>query len=243
VSGHDNLLPNHAQCASCHEVENVADCQLCHLDSPPQKHTPGTTISKMFDHERHTASDIACATCHSNLEEPFELTRSVHAPHMAACMACHTEVAASNECRACHEPTESWKPRDHTANWLHRHGAESEDMEANCAMCHRSGTEFDCQICHQGDAVLNPHPRNYVFRHGHDAHLSDLSCASCHEQRDFCNECHTAMNVLPATHFKPGWVTAAGGAHGTAAQFDLESCAACHDAQERESICATCHTR
>ncbi len=242
-TGGDNLLPGHAQCASCHEVESANECATCHLESTPRKYEPITQFSAKFSHAKHAGVNIACESCHSGLDEPLTAGKQLHAPHMAECMSCHADHAVKDECMVCHVAIAELRPSDHGADWVHRHGLADADMTANCAMCHTSGSDLDCQACHQGDAVLTPHPRNYLFRHGQDAHLSDTRCATCHEQRSFCADCHVSMNVLPADHFRPGWVSASGGAHGEAAEFDLESCMSCHDSPGREPVCATCHVR
>jgi len=145
------------------------------------------------------------------------------------------------ECKTCHLPGEELKPDDHNAMWKQTHGIASASANANCAMCHQSGTKLDCQACHQGDAVINPHPRNYMSSHGQDAHMSDMRCGTCHEQRSFCLDCHRDMNILPADHFRTGFVTSSGGTHSEAAEFDLESCMSCHDTPNVEPTCARCH--
>jgi hypothetical protein len=68
-----------------------------------------------------------------------------------------------------------------------------------------------------------------------------MQCGTCHEDRSFCNECHASMNILPANHYRPGWVTASGGKHSDEAEFDLESCMSCHEAPGQQPICARCH--
>jgi hypothetical protein len=138
-------------------------------------------------------------------------------------------------------PDEKLTPSTHDLTWEQRHGIASTMSDAQCMMCHKSGTELDCQACHQGDVTSKPHPENYLFSHGQDARLSDFRCGTCHEQRSFCIDCHREMNILPNDHFRPGFLTANGGTHGESAQFDLESCMSCHDTPNAEPTCARCH--
>ncbi len=243
TSGFDDLLPTHAECATCHEVDDQNECSKCHLSASPSLSPRVNSYSEKFDHARHAdKAELECSACHTDLDGGLPANSVGHLPNMAQCMSCHEQKLVKNECATCHMPYENLKPRDHENDWTHFHGAAAEVPGANCAMCHSAQTVAnDCQSCHQGDPVLNPHPRNYVFRHGQDAHLSDMRCGECHEQRNFCSECHTAMNILPANHFKPGWVSASGGSHGEEAEFDLESCMSCHDRPATEPVCASCH--
>lgn len=239
-TGRDDLLPAHAQCTDCHSVDKPGECRVCHFSDTPSLSPRVSGYSPKFSHQRHVGpAAIQCEVCHKDLDSKYESTLAGHFPNMAACMDCHRERLVSNECSKCHEPTENLVPADHRNDWMRLHGLASAESEARCATCHNIAE--DCQGCHQGDPIVNPHPRDYVFKHGQDAHLSDLRCGTCHEERSFCNECHTAMNILPANHFRPGWVTASGGKHADEAQFDLESCMACHETHGRQPICARCH--
>ena len=70
----------------------------------------------------------------------------------------------------------------------------------------------------------------------------DKRCMTCHDTQDDCNACHRQMNVLPAEHFRPGWVNRTeGGEHSTQAQYDLASCMSCHDTPSQEPTCVRCH--
>ncbi|RQV93840.1 hypothetical protein EH220_07890 [bacterium] len=238
TSGHDNLFPTHDQCMDCHDVESDNECATCHIGEPDS----GPAIffySEKFNHAAHADAGVACATCHQNLDGLVTADVMGHFPAMAECMQCHTEKLVTNDCAMCHMPEDELRPRDHKLDWLTLHGAAAAESQNDCAMCHSIAN--DCQSCHNGDALTNPHPKNYTSRHGQEAHLSDLRCGVCHEQRDFCNECHRAMNVLPAGHYRPDWATASGGVHADEAKFDLESCMACHDTPGTTPVCATCH--
>ncbi|MBL0060703.1 MAG: cytochrome c3 family protein [bacterium] len=242
TKGMDNLMPQLAVCADCHGTEDIANKGV-HLAFAVDGFLGiENDYRPAFPHQRHLENaKLECTTCHANLDEPLTDGREMHAPMMSECMDCHAKRSVAMECNTCHLPGEELKPDNHTAMWKQEHGIESASANANCTMCHQSGTKLDCQACHQGDAVINPHPRNYMSSHGQDAHMSDMRCGTCHEQRSFCLDCHRDMNILPADHFRAGFVTSTGGTHGDAAEFDLESCMSCHDTPNAEPTCARCH--
>ena len=240
TTGRDDLLPGHDICNQCHEIEIENECATCHRNPEPRLSPRVKDYSPKFSHERHNvAAKIECTICHTGLDAPIPDDKLGSFPKMAECMECHTTRRVKNECLTCHAATDDLQPADHKLDWLNHHGIAASG-ESECAQCHKTD---DCQKCHSGDPVFNPHPRNYISRHGQDAHLSDISCSVCHDQRDYCVSCHRQMNVLPADHFKPGWVTAGGGAHSEQASFDLESCMACHDTPGLQPTCARCHTK
>ena len=246
ASGLTNLLPGHPQCAECHDVQATTNCTMCHTSADPKPVAPITEYSIRFSHCDHLVrGKLECATCHQNLDQPLEVDRVGHFPNMAECMTCHDQRQVKNECLTCHTSEERLIPKDHVVTWLQQHGAvASFEEESRCLTCHGQpkSPAKDCQSCHNGDQIFFPHPRNYIARHGQDAHLSDLRCMTCHETQSDCNSCHRQMNVLPADHFRPGWVSGnEGGEHGTQAQFDLESCMSCHDSPKQEPVCARCH--
>jgi hypothetical protein len=45
---------------------------------------------------------MTCETCHGNVRELTEMQK-LKDTSMAACMACHTEMAAPTRCDSCHE--------------------------------------------------------------------------------------------------------------------------------------------
>lgn len=240
TTGKDDLLPGHGQCGDCHGVDDTDECSMCHLADEPGLSPRVREFSPKFNHEVHIAQGkITCDACHTDLDAPLPPEQVGHLPMMSQCMTCHDQKRVTNECAACHLPTEDLEPADHKLNWEFLHGISASTSQEECALCH--SVAEDCQACHNGDEVSSPHPRNYVSTHGLDAHLSDIACGVCHEQRDFCNECHRSFNVLPADHFRPGWVTASGGDHSDQATFDLESCMSCHETPNQEPVCAQCH--
>ncbi len=243
MKGTDNLMPKWSACADCHSLEDIANRGVALGEA-----MNGFVLKVIddylpkFHHQRHIdKAKVDCNACHANLDQPVAEGKRAHLPMMADCIDCHTTRSVAMECNTCHLPGENLVPENHNVMWMQRHGIESTLAESNCTMCHQSGTKLDCQSCHQGDAVINPHPKNYMSRHGQDAHLSDFRCGTCHEQRSFCIDCHRDMNILPADHFRAGFLTSSGGTHGESAQFDLESCMSCHDTPNAEPTCARCH--
>jgi len=243
VKGTDNLMPMWSVCSDCHAAEDVANKGVALGEQKDGFiYKTVTDYSPIFRHQRHIEqAKLDCNVCHANLDQPAADGKRGHFPMMSDCMECHEQRSVHRECKTCHLPGEKLTPDDHTLTWDQRHGLASTAPDAQCMMCHVSGTKLDCQACHQGDAVLNPHPRNYLRSHGQDAHLSDFRCGTCHEQRSFCVDCHRDMNILPADHFRSGFLTPDGGTHGESAEFDLESCMSCHDTPNNEPTCARCH--
>ena len=240
TTGRDDLLPGHDQCSDCHAMDEPDDCSICHLSDEPELSPRLQKFSPKFSHEYHSVEGkLACNACHTDLDGFLSLEQVGHLPDMAQCMTCHEQSHVSNACAECHLPTDDLEPANHKLNWMNLHGSFASASQDECALCH--SVAEDCQACHNGDEVSMPHPNNYVSTHGFDAHLSDMTCGVCHDQRDFCNECHRSLNILPADHFRGGWVTASGGVHSEEAKFDLESCMSCHEAPEQEPICALCH--
>jgi hypothetical protein len=240
AAGTDDLLPKHANCADCHDVQAADNCKMCHLNAAPKLSARITSYSVKFSHDKHLGADLKCTTCHANLDAALSKDRAGHLPVMADCMTCHEQKQAKTDCKVCHLPTDDLKPNDHKLDWTNRHGLFATGSQESCKQCHKTD---DCQKCHNGDIVFSPHPRNYVARHGQDAHLSDMNCSVCHDQTSFCNACHRQMNVLPKGHFTANWATPQGGEHADQAAFDLESCIACHDQPNKQPVCARCHQK
>jgi hypothetical protein len=238
VSGADDLLPGHPQCTECHDVSDTKNCGMCHKGEPKA----GPRIAKyspLFSHQRHlTQGKVECVACHADLDKPLAENKPAHVPAMVECLGCHNDRGVKNECNTCHEqPRAELVPPNHKLMGINDHGMQAAADQQACYVCHQTD---DCQRCHNGDPIFNPHPRNYVYRHGQDARLSDLSCTTCHDREEDCNACHRQQGLIPIDHFQPGWVSAGeGGKHSDQASFDLESCLACHDQQQ--PVCARCH--
>jgi hypothetical protein len=235
-SGADDLLPTKAVCANCHDVEAGSGCPTCHMTpGEPGRQERITKISQLFSHKDHLARGMECASCHGMAEnEP-------HLPQKATCRACHPTAAGFGDCRVCHAKDEPLLPITHTLGWLSFHGAGARTDAAACGTCH---TQTSCQECHAGDNVRpRSHGLNYSFQHAIDAKGHEIACGACHEEAAFCASCHAAQRVLPENHSRGDWATREGGRHAEEAEFDIESCVACHGETGSSPVCADCHGR
>lgn len=218
-------------CSTCHELEDGAMsvathdvCSVCHefdIDNPTEEscgfcHTRDDyTIGRseavlpadiQFAHEPHTATEMECAVCHTDVDaRPL-----VKAPLKPFCMDCHGETSAElNECSVCHAELNTDVVPTHRAGrriqhdapeiWEAVHGRESEVDPEYCAMCHE--LQAFCDECHQRQA-----PRDHTVSwkrktHGVKAQWDRTNCAVCHEE-DSCLKCH--QNTEPQSH-RRGW--------------------------------------
>lgn len=120
-------------CVACHQnaesqaiasLPLVDDCMSCHKDPQGKDPTeprvreyaqrgeeiPWIRVNRLpghvyFSHAAHvTLGKMECKTCHGDMTQVSE---SLTAPNvhldMVACMSCHTEKRASNQCVACHK--------------------------------------------------------------------------------------------------------------------------------------------
>ncbi|HED09999.1 MAG TPA: hypothetical protein ENJ10_04880 [Caldithrix abyssi] len=247
-SGHDDLLPQKAVCADCHEVEDKTECTTCHTHPDVAVNFKRiSTYSEKFTHEKHILVGMECQSCHEDVIASGEVLPPDF-PDMITCMDCHERERVDDRCRTCHTRSESLVPRDHLIDFKHSHGvlaqvsAGSGAHEKTCNTCH---TVDYCQSCHSGQNLeRNIHPINYTFIHSYDAQNEENNCMTCHEDRNFCASCHAANNVLPQSH-RVGWsntIPGDGGQHALEAQINLENCMSCHE-KDVATICQTCHTR
>lgn len=117
-------------CVGCHEgADSMARagipqgdfCVGCHEDAPSvveaaqwEAITNGVPIAwqrvtrvpdhTYFSHRRHVASGgLACETCHADVGARTQaVTVAAIAPTMDACLSCHAQEGASEDCTACH---------------------------------------------------------------------------------------------------------------------------------------------
>ena len=103
-------FPKETRCMSCHAGKTTSPAILKLQEYAKQrKPVPWVRIYKVpeyvyFSHEaHHKKGKIACTACHGPVAERDVIT--VEKPtSMVACMACHDETGASNECTFCHAP-------------------------------------------------------------------------------------------------------------------------------------------
>jgi hypothetical protein len=117
------------KCADCHTMPGKGEmatfppeskCMACHAsiktDSPAiqklatyhrdKKPVPWARVYKLpdyvwFSHKRHAKS--TCEACHGPVAQRDVLARELPIT-MVACMACHEDHNAPNECNVCHNP-------------------------------------------------------------------------------------------------------------------------------------------
>ena len=123
---------NSIACLDCHKgaerkwvagLPDLKDCMVCHGtiatdNADVQKVTQLVDLGVkkvdwvrvydlpdfvFFNHKQHTVkAGLACAECHGPVETREVLAQEVSI-NMIACMKCHGERGASNECFLCHE--------------------------------------------------------------------------------------------------------------------------------------------
>jgi hypothetical protein len=119
------------KCKECHTMPEpgelmtipaTAKCMTCHAtvkkDSPAiqklagfaaqNKPVPWVRVYQipsyvLFAHKSHLEGGATCETCHGKVAERDQLWREGDVG-MTACMTCHREHKASNDCGLCHEP-------------------------------------------------------------------------------------------------------------------------------------------
>lgn len=218
VSSKDNLNPKEKDCASCHDVKDKKQCNLCHYDGVYKK-LKSSDREINFSHKDHTKNK-QCTDCHKGLEKVKYARESKEAfPNMESCYSCHNNQTATNNCESCHKNLTNLTPKDHLkTNFLNEHttvaGVSSKN---NCMMCH---SDNFCQTCHNplnynGDNtrdnfyapyytkdnatrtdrgklqnLTTAHNLNYKFTHGLDANQKSFECNTCHSPVEFCASCH-----------------------------------------------------
>lgn len=130
---HKRHMAADMKCITCHpgaedepqaQFPTVADCMDCHYkargEHPDEarvrwfaehkQEIPWVRVDRLpghvyFSHAAHvTLAKMACEDCHKGVAErttPLALP-DIH-PSMDACMACHRERNASNQCKTCHK--------------------------------------------------------------------------------------------------------------------------------------------
>ncbi|MBI4564687.1 MAG: cytochrome c3 family protein [Planctomycetes bacterium] len=243
------------ECQSCHTKAakgaeagmpvSLKKCMLCHegIDEkqPPERKLaalyPGekpawSEVTKLpdeviFSHKVHLDKKVGCAECHRGIEESASITEAVRV-RKEACMGCHAERQASNECSTCHTAIRKERsPQSHGLSWKETHGkvvrlGMEDPPENRCSLCH---TESTCTSCHRDEPPKNHTHFWRIQGHAVAVGVDRSSCATCH-RTDFCDRCH--QDTQPRTH------TAAWGSPRN------YHCLSCHTPLRSEG-CALCH--
>lgn len=257
----ENHLPDHYQCAKCHEEQVIADCAYCHTDSRRARRSPPRDDGIVFNHAKHMERTRAnCIRCHADIPNAASAAES-HIPEMATCTdGCHKSEVAEGRCDGCHQDLtryslDSIRFMAHGGSFSKRHGDAAASQGASCAQCHERSF---CSDCHSNGQVVTAdtrlfeattrsfiHPAPYESLHIYDSHAKRETCESCHRP-SFCSSCHAARGVsglvtqLGGQH-PAGWLEPMSPSfHGVEARRSITSCAGCHD-QGAASACVRCH--
>lgn len=279
-------------CTDCHEGTEEADkapmpslelCMDCHgeIDEPkPKERTVAAFLDAqgepqwsrvaaqspdiVFSHKTHAAKGVACAQCHTGIEEATAVSAALFVT-MDACTKCHEEKSAKNECATCHKAAAKslaegkgpfFAPANHDPAWRASHGPVSRlgtprNVAERCDLCHDRPAfpeKANCATCH---AETKPASHDAAFRRSHGALVRGdpaaiaEDCAVCHEAERFpdqgrCATCHATTR--PEDHDRH-WETL----HGQSVRRDPHQasgrCAFCHGADgfPLEATCAGCH--
>lgn len=258
------LLPKVEDCYGCHEQSEV------NWTVPADGFSPWPTAPRelIFDHAKHMAQGLECATCHAGVEKATKAP-SEALPPMELCTDCHNAREMKDDCGVCHSQVQLLRPKDHVADWVLDHSIAARGDARSCESCHR---ESYCSECHEGAALglavrnkegapvdrLGPlapahegndilllqraHTLNYRWTHGSDVRAKTMDCAVCHETESFCNACHNPEN--DASRHRPVWHDLADFKFYTHADFarrDIEVCAGCHEPSGADPSCLQCH--
>ena len=214
----DRLLPNHDNCAQCHDVDNGDECTTCHYEDTFEALTQKES-NLIFSHNLHVKnSEMNCESCHKGLNEVDYSWQSAGArASMETCYSCHNnKTVSSNACESCHISTVNLLPQDHkVTNYIHNHKFAAREFNANCAMCHDDQSCYECHVSTTGitenntandfyqpfypsnyvdgskqQAIQRVHDLNYRYTHGIDADGKTTECQTCHQIETFCVECH-----------------------------------------------------
>jgi hypothetical protein len=214
----DRLLPEKDVCATCHDVEDTDNCQMCHYEDVFEPLIQ-TKSSLIFNHSFHINDQkMECAACHKGLDGVDYGFESVSVnPPMSSCITCHNNKSvAVNDCEVCHISTVNLIPDDHQqVGFFKAHKFKATAMDSNCEMCHDNSF---CEACHVSTTMMTEtntesdfyvpysphkftddakmqqitrvHDLNYRFSHGIDANTKSAECQTCHQVETFCAECH-----------------------------------------------------
>ena len=106
-------------------IPPVATCMGCHSAIPGTTERAQTEIAKIgehfvngraiewvriykvsdhanFPHLRHIKAEVACQTCHGEVQEMGVIEKVNQQLYMGWCVTCHREQGASTDCTSCH---------------------------------------------------------------------------------------------------------------------------------------------
>ena len=86
----DRLMPNHDNCAECHDVEDSKQCGTCHYDDLYEPLIQNAS-KLLFNHKFHLEGQkMKCMDCHKNFDTiDYSSELSSPNPLMKDCYSCH----------------------------------------------------------------------------------------------------------------------------------------------------------
>lgn len=219
----DRLLPDHDDCATCHDVESEDNCKLCHINENYE-----ALIQKKstlhFNHKFHiNEQKLKCTDCHKgigNVEYALQSPGAV--PSMEVCYSCHNtnkNSLATNECTACHTSTVNLKPQSHkSANFITTHKFAARSINNNCMMCHDNNGLNSCEDCHDATTGITENNSANDFYQPYSP--SSFSAGMKKQQITRVHDINYRFT------------------HGIDAKGKTAECQSCH---QIETFCASCH--
>ncbi len=206
IAGSDGITtPDRADCADCHAEYEAGkppgkyDLSLFASSDSPWQHVSRLPDERIFSHQDHVAVVAQCRDCHVGITGSRRVDKSL-AVTMDACVSCHTEQRAANECQTCHRDYRRDRPPpSHRGEFLHTHGRHLafgglDLIPKDCAICHLDRSS--CDDCHR-DRLPRNHTNHWRLRgHGMISALDRKRCSVCHQTGDMCMRCHQQMRPL-----------------------------------------------
>ena len=102
-------VPPVQRCMNCHRFVAISSPEIQKIIASWDKKEPIRWIRVhtlpdfvYFSHKRHVLKDIACQSCHGEVER-MDRVRRVASLEMGWCLACHEKNGASRDCLTCHK--------------------------------------------------------------------------------------------------------------------------------------------
>ncbi|MEQ9501648.1 MAG: hypothetical protein RIT81_32555 [Deltaproteobacteria bacterium] len=247
VARHDDfpLAGGHADvdCEGCHSppefVGLSTDCETCHADDAPPRHTPAGFTSEpcanchvidAWPEHRYAHphwplegqhASAACADCHgADDTTPYaEVSSDCATCHTPPSFPDHSNAAVFEVCADCHR-ADGWVPADQGSIDHSVFPLTGAHATALCSTCHEGGTlprpPTACTDCH-----LEDRPARHVG-------FFDGDCAGCHQATTWAEltmpYAHTADFPLAGVH-------------------QTEACSTCHNGAtyDAPADCVSCH--
>lgn len=105
----DRLLPNKADCETCHSdwLEDSEYCEKCHYPDVMTKLVQNPSLL-IFNHKAHIEEGAKCESCHKDIAGTgYSYSKSSFNPAMEDCYTCHnSDKGPTQTCESCHKTTD-----------------------------------------------------------------------------------------------------------------------------------------